>query len=400
MATVNEDLLDALVRHQIYLLRFSASLRNKIIKLLNATEDDLEAEIRRRMARSAEGATSANLKRAELLVASIRKLRLRAWNQVTEEWVKELTDLAKQEPVFLSGLYKTLAPVTLDLLLPTAETLAALVRTRPFEGRVLRDWAKSVAAADLQRIEDQIKIGLIQGQTPAELARRVVGTGVLGGADGATAVARRNAEAITRTAVNALSNAAKREFYNANATLFDEELYVATLDERTTTVCASNDGERFPVGKGPIPPLHFNCRSLRVAIFNGQVLGQRPMKTITERETVREYQRANGLTVTGKRSDLPRGHKGTFDDYARRRIREMTGQTPASTSYQEFLTRQSRSFQDDVLGPTRARLFRTGRLDLKKFVNRNGDELTLAELARRHADVFRQAGLDPEDFLG
>jgi SPP1 gp7 family putative phage head morphogenesis protein len=399
MATINEDLLDALVRHQIYLLRFSGSLRNKIIKLLNETEDDLEAEIRRRLARSAEGATSANLKRAELLVAAIKKLRLKAWSQVTDTWVEELTDLAKQEPAFLAGLYKTLAPVTLDLLLPTAETLAALVRARPFQGRVLREWAKSVAAADIRRIEDQIKIGLVQGQTPAELARRVVGTGVLGGSDGVTATTRRNVEAITRTAVNAYSNAAKREFYKANAGLFDEELYVATLDERTTRICSSLDGERFPVGKGPIPPLHFNCRSLRVALFDGQVLGSRPMKSITERETVREYQRANGLAVTGRRADLPRGHKGTYDSYARGRIREMTGQVPASTTYQEFLSRQSRSFQDDVLGPTRARLFRTGRLDLKKFVNRAGDELTLAELARKHADVFRQAGLDPEDFL-
>lgn len=400
MPTANENLLDALVRHQIYLLRFSGSTRNKIIELLNATEADMEARILRAGANFADGATSSNIRRSKLLIEALKKIRLGAWSKITETWVRELVELAKLEPQFVSGLYKTVSPVQLDMVLPATSTLRALVLNHPLEGRVLRDWAASLAKADVDRISNQIRIGMVQGEGPAQLARRVVGSASLRGSDGVTQITRRNAEAITRTAVNSISNAAKRELFKENRQYFDVEVYVATLDERTTTQCASLDGKQYPVGKGPIPPLHFNCRSLRVALLSPTLIGSRPMKTSTQRGLVREYQRANDLKVTGRRGDLPRGTKGPFDEYARRRVRELTGPAPATLNYQEFLTRQSREFQEDVLGKTRARLFRTGRLPLTKFVNRQGDDLNLSELARRHGDVFRSAGLDPETFLG
>jgi hypothetical protein len=91
--------------------------------------------------------------------------------------------------------------------------------------------------------------------------------------------------------------------------------------------------------------------------------------------------------------------KGEFDKFSRKRIRELTGQVPATTSYQTWLKSQSKEFQEDVLGKTKAKLFRDGKLQLDKFVTRNGTELTLSQLAKKHADAFRAAGLNPEDFI-
>jgi SPP1 gp7 family putative phage head morphogenesis protein len=42
--------------------------------------------------------------------------------------------------------------------------------------------------------------------------------------------------------------------------------YVATLDSRTSSICAALDGREFEYGKGPMPPQHFNCRSTTVPI--------------------------------------------------------------------------------------------------------------------------------------
>ena len=39
-----------------------------------------------------------------------------------------------------------------------------------------------------------------------------------------------------------------------------------------------------------------------------------------------------------------------------------------------------------------------GGLTLDKFVELNGNELTLAQLATRHSDAFLRAGLDPAKF--
>lgn len=79
-------------------------------------------------------------------------------------------------------------------------------------------------------------------------------------------------------------------------------------------------------------------------------------------------------------------------------MRELTGTTPARTTYQSWLTGQSAAFQNDILGPTRGALFRRGGLKLDRFVEFDGTELTLAQLASRNTNAFLRAGLDPDLF--
>lgn len=397
--TINERFFDALVRHQIGLLRLSSSIRGKVLDLLDQTEGDIAAKIRRRLANHNGLTTPADIRRLTILMKSIRATRLRSWRQVTETWVEEIIALAKSEPGFTDGALKTVVPVTLDTVLPATAFLEQMVRQHPFQGKVLREWARDIQRADLARIEAQIKIGMIQGEGSPAIARRVVGTARLRGVDGVTEITRRQAAAITRTAVMGISNAARRAFYMANADVFEEELYVATLDSRTTPVCRAYDGQTFPVGRGPLPPLHFNCRSTRVAIINGQVIGQRPARAYTERQLLREFADRHGLKVVTTRGRLPYGFKGLFDEFKMGRIRELTGTIPAKVSYGQWLRRQSATFQDDILGPTRGALFRRGKLSLDKFVNRAGDEIPLSELARLEREAFIAAGLDPEDFI-
>ncbi len=399
MATVNEELFDALVRHQIYLLRLSGTIRNKIHRILDATEQDIKDKIIARLAGSDGLNTPASVRRMEATLAAVRSIRLKAWNEVTETWLQELQDLATNEPILMAGVVKTVAPVILDTVLPAPGLLKAIATSSPFEGYTLKEWASSIARDDLRRIENAVRVGMVQGEGSQQIARRVVGSAALRGVDGVTQITRRNAEAITRTAVNHIANQARSEFINSNADLIDQEQYVATLDARTTPVCRSNDGKLFPIGKGPRPPLHFNCRSLRVPVIDGEALGSRPAKPVTERQLLREFSAKNGFAAPTKRANLPHGTKTQYDQFARMRIRELTGRVPGKTTYQQWLTKQSASFQDDVLGATRGKLFRKGGLTLDRFVNRTGDEIPLGQLAKQHADAFKAAGLDPEDFL-
>lgn len=389
---VNDEWLDAIIRHQIGLLRLSGSIRNDVFALLDATEKDIKDLIITRLAKSQSVASQ------ERLIKAIAAIRSESWKKSSQVWREEMLALVQAEPVYLATALQTVVPVLLDLNLPPVDTLKALVAHHPFEGQTLKEWANQIARQDLQRIEQQIKIGIVQGETSQQIAARVVGTVQQRGKDGVTAITRRQAQAITRTAVNSFSNAAKREFFKENADIFDMEVYVATLDSRTTPVCRANDGKRFPVGKGPIPPLHWNCRSFRVAEIDGQVIGQRPAKAVTQRQLLREYADKAGIKPVTKRAALPHGHKGAFDTFSRGRIRELTGTIDAKISYQQWLERQPASFVVDILGPTRAALFRKGDLKLDRFVNRQGDELTLSQLARKEREAFVAAGLDPDDF--
>lgn len=398
--SVNEELLDALIRHQTYLLRYSGYVRNRIWSILDRTEGDIAMRIRDKLRDSAGLTSPVEVRRMEALMAAIEAMRRESWEEATRFLLDEMEQLAYQEPIALRGIMTTVAPVVVETVMPATRLLRAIALSRPFEGRVLKDWASTMEAEDIRRIHAAIQLGMVAGETGAQIATRVVGTGALNNADGALEMTRRQVQAITRTAVQHVANSARAEFLQENADVIVGEQFVATLDSRTTPVCRANDGKVFPVGTGPRPPLHFQCRSLRVAAFDGERLGYRPFKSSTTKQLLREFADANNLkTVPKSRNDLPRGTKGAFDDFSRKRVRELTGRVPASTGYQAWLRNQSKQFQEDTLGVTKAKLFREGGLTLDKFVAASGSELTLAQLAAKHASAFKAAGLDPEDFI-
>lgn len=392
--TANEEFLDAMIRHQTYLLRYSDSVRNSLVAVLNKTEDDLARRIRDAL-RNNKGLTGpSDWKRLQSLQSTIATMRAESWQEANMLMNNEMLNLAYQEPMQLDGLFTNALPVLVDTVLPAKQLLKSIVNERPFEGRLLKQWADSMLADDIRRINAAIQAGMITGEGSEQIARRVVGTGAMKGADGVTEISRRQVQAITRTAVQHIANASRNEYFALNSDIISQEYFVATLDSRTTPVCRANDGKTFPLGKGPQPPLHFSCRSLRIAQIDGTLAGDRPANPTTQKMLVQEYAKANGYGSISSRDGLPRGSKGAYDKWERQRLRELVGPIPASTTYNEWLKRQSVSFQEDTLGITKAKLFRDGNLSLDKFVNRNGGELTLAELSQREPKAFNLAGID------
>lgn len=396
--TYNEALFDGMLRHQVGLLRFSGSLRNRIWKLLDATEADLKKQVRRHAGR-AGFESPARVRRMNKLLEGLRESRVTAWRDVRKLWLQELHSLARIEPGFYASVISAAVPVELGSIIPDAAVLRNIVTSQPFDGKTVRQWADNIQAADLSRIESKVKVGLVQGESPRQISRRIVGTASLKGRDGVTQITRRNAEGITRTLVSGVGSAARAKYAELNKEIAPQEVFIATLDHRTTAVCRGFDGKIFNVGEGPVLPLHFGERSLYSGVIDGVVVGDRPRRDFTQRQLLREYAKRENLgAVPRRRADLPRGTKGSFDDFARVRMRELTGTTPAKTTYGEWLRRQSVANQNDILGVTKARLFRNGDLPLNKFVAFDGTELTLSELASRHPNAFELAGLDAADF--
>lgn len=397
--TANEELLDAMVRHQTYIMRFSGYVRNRVNAVLDRTEPEIAALIRDKLSGTQGLVTPQEVRRMQALLRTIDGIRHEAWTEGNDWMSQQLVDLSYQEPIVMQGVFATTAPAVVTTVMPTARLLKSIALSRPFEGRILSEWAANMEAEDLRRIHAAIQTGMIAGEGSATIARRVIGTADLNHMDAVTQMTRRQVEAITRTAVAHVANGARDEFMRENADIVTQEVYVATLDARTTPVCRAHDGKVYPLGLGPRPPLHFQCRSLRVAVFDGEVMSGRPYKASTTKQLLREFTEKNDLPKVTSRDDLPRGTKGDYDAWARKRVRELTGRVPAATSYQVWLKDQTRTFQEDTLGVTKAKLFRDGGLTLDKFVAANGTELTLAQLAQKHAAAFRAAGLEPQGFI-
>jgi SPP1 gp7 family putative phage head morphogenesis protein len=87
-----------------------------------------------------------------------------------------------------------------------------------------------------------------------------------------------------------------------------------------------------------------------------------------------------------------------FDFLSKGRTRSAEdGPVSAKTSYYDWLKRQDKKTQVDVLGPTRAKLFREGGLSAERFralqFDKNFEPLTLDEMAKMEPAAFKKAGL-------
>jgi len=385
----NDDLLKFLLIRQIDLLRFSNSVQKDLLKILIDSEAQLRDEIERRVdTLIGKGITdSYTLKRLKALDQVIKDIRLSNYDEITRSLKETLLELSKDESQHIKEAIATSLPVILDLVTPEAARLRAIVERNPFQGMVLKDLVGKLAKIDIDRITSSVKIGLVNGRTTNEIVRSIFSD------KGVISLSKKNLSTVTRTAIMDIANSVRTTVYDENKKYFDKEVYVATLDSRTTPICRANDGKIFERGKGLKPPSHYNCRSIRVPLLTDELIGERPIKPVTEKQLLREFSKANQLGTIKSRDNLPKGFKGEFDKYSRRRTRELIGRVPAKITYEDFLRSQSVEFQEDVLGKSKAKLFRDGGLKLDKFIDSEGKELTLPELSSRYKEAFRKAEL-------
>lgn len=402
--TSNEQYRDAALRHQIGLRRYSAGLTKRIAELLEKADRDLAEKLRARLARFEREGRELDFtgERWKALLSDVRAARDVALQQYAELVRGELRELSVQEAAQELALLEAVVPIDFRFAAVAADRLRAIVSSRPFQGRLLNDWFKTLKATDQARLTQALQLGMTNGETTDEIVRRIVGTRRNKYADGILAMTRRDATAIARTAINHVSNTARNYVWEANSDVITARIWVSTLDGRTSAVCRARDGHGAPVGdhelppgvpplkpKDVRPPAHVNCRSVMVAYIDGAgLLGNRPTVTDTRTRRRREIDFRAEARRTGK----------SIQEVRREWADRNVGRVPAATTYQDFLKRQPAAFQDEVLGKTKGKLFREGGLTVDQFVDRAGNELTLAQLAASKPEAFVRAGLDPDTF--
>lgn len=72
-------------------------------------------------------------------------------------------------------------------------------------------------------------------------------------------------ERFARTKITDVMNRGRLEFFNESGVVAAYQ-YSAVLDDRTTEICRGLHGKIFKSGSEPVPPMHFNCRSLLIPI--------------------------------------------------------------------------------------------------------------------------------------
>lgn len=309
--TLNERLVAIEIVRQILLLRFSLHVRDLVVRALNDTERPIASLVRETLRSEAGLRNAAQVRKLDALIEQINAVRAPAWDVAVRAAEEQLTTAGDAEVEEQRDLFGFLLP-GVELLVPMAAGAAALAAV--FTGRTLRQWLTDARTAEVLRFRTAVYAGVGAGESPAAVARRLLGTAKLMGRDGATQVSRNNIDTIIRSGAVHFTAHARDQFYRANSEarytpsllpglpvlpvrpvggvedaavwearrqvrqalaaaagggvrLFLREQFVAVLDSRTTKLCRRLDGRRYPVGEGPIPPLHPNCRSDRIVVL-------------------------------------------------------------------------------------------------------------------------------------
>lgn len=179
-------------------------------------------------------------------------------------------------------------------------------------GALVDDLLSRIAENARQKVEYAIRDGINSGRTNQEIVQRIRGTKRLNYEDGLLSSSKTDIDRTVRTVRSHVANQAYLNSFNQLG--FEYVRLVATLDGRTSKLCAHLDGTVWRIDDPAkrVPPLHPNCRSELVPVKkDGKLPGERPF-VMDERKV----------------KDIPKDERS-----------QLIGQLDANTSFKEFLAR-------------------------------------------------------------
>lgn len=361
MPTVNEKLFSESVSHAIDSTRYSNGVVRRIIAMLNKSDADIFSQIVAALDKLPAGAFSVD--RLDSLLSDVRRINAAAYLQIRHGLESELKDFVEYEAGYQYQLFQTALPVSVSVASVSVQHVYSAALSRPFQvskdGAVpLNEYLSGLEAGRAAKIRDAIRLGYIESETTDQIIRRIRGTKVLNYADGLMDASRGHIEGMVRTALNHTANHTRQAFYSANSSLVKKWMFVATLDSRVSITCASLSGKTFPIGTGPQPPRHINCRSSSAPVLASW--------------------RELGINI----DELPESTRSSMD-----------GQMPENITFSNWLRGKSAAVQDDILGSTRGKLFRSGNIEVDRFANNKGKVYSIDQLRQRDAEMFAKAKL-------
>ena len=189
---------------------------------------------------------------------------------------------------FEDSFYRTLfnvqkqAKIGVSFTRPGKEQLEAAVKEKWLESNYSdRIWAdKNRLVSQLNQI---IPREFVRGRGPVAMGRELAQK---------MNTSYNNAVRLARTEMNHISNKGTMEAYKKSGVVSEYE-YVATLDSRTSDICASMDGKIFKLSEAQsginMPPLHPHCRSTTIPHFPKDEIGANIIDRIARDENDESY---------------------------------------------------------------------------------------------------------------
>lgn len=341
--SLNQQISDRLVEQQLTAARVEAQQRREVWGILFLLQQDITAAIvandptqwallsrRRREVETlvAEELDPLITSRYQQIAALIDAAMLRLATQETQAVERIVNDVTGEETIEAQPSERRLRAGVVLGIFPSATSPTDLSA----QGA---EWWERQGSSLRQRLGDQLRVSVSLEESVAQMTQRVRGTRANGFEDGLMGKARQDASRLLTTQVTNTLGEARAAVAATNPTGLIV-IHQSVLDSRTSSICLSRHGLKYtaethePIGHSTPylsgVPYHPNCRS----------------------------------------SIVPATEDGGP-------IRQENAS--------QWLRRRDTAFQDEVLGPTRARLWREGKLSLKNLIDAvSGKPLTLEEI--------------------
>lgn len=370
-----EQLDDLAARHATHLYRYGSYTANQIKKITDKIDSKLSLEVfdlidsmsQRDINDFIAGRyTTAKSKR---LSESIKTASIEVRQAVSTIVGKNGKDLVGYE---LTRTEKVISAIpALSYLLDKYKGISEAsvykkVAATPIKGAHMKTMNADISTRFQKSLYSQVRDGMSSGENSADILKRLRGTTAQLKKDGVYFRRDTDVEAFARTSMTHISAQSNEAAYAEMGV--EKIVYRATLDGRTSSICASLDGSVWPVHEGPRPPQHINCRS-EIIPYHKDMDWTRP-------------------SVADKRpmGKIPKKERG-----------DKVKSVPASQNYKEWFeskskTEEGRAYQKEWLGESRYKLYKAG-VTFDRFTDPAGKRYDLKTMAVRDAQAFKDAGL-------
>ena len=334
------NLTNITARHAHFVEQFKNGEIKKFTPFLNRVAKGMREELLK-----SDNVYSKAVMRSKL--AFVDALINSEFKAYTDELQGQLILFAEEEAEFTAASLTKVGKLA-EATIPSTSQLKAAINARPFANRLLKDYLNDFSKDQAKAVKNAVSMGFFEGKSTKDIINDVVGSKSLGYKNGILNVSRTSAERMVRTSIAHTASVAKSYTLEDNIDITPYYEWSSILDGRTSPICQANDGNVYPVGKGPLAPHHYNCRSVEVPLFDDDV-------------------------------KIKKGRPVKVDN------------TGAEQNYNTWLKKQSTKFQDEVLGTEKAKLYRKGGLSVDKFVNNTGQTLTLGQLKTKYPTAWDKA---------
>lgn len=347
MTPADRIIAQAMIEHQLDLLRLSAYSQDVALRILEQMGLGLESLLR-------EGnLTEFGKARVNRLLADATEIIDRYYEALNTSSTTTLSGVARAQSGATERAVAGLN-ISLEAGVPSTSFVNALVSDALVEGAKTSAWWSKQSSDTTFKFANAIRQGLIQGETTEQIVVRVAGSATQAGV---MDVARSNARSLVHSSIQQVANDARMATFQKNSDVVKGMRQISTLDSHTTEICIAYDGAEWDLEGEPIgdtelpfnggPPRHWGCRSVLVPIT----------------KTFKEL----GLNIPELTPTL-----------------RATGQGPQKMTMRGWMDSRTKEQLNEQLGVGRAALYREGKITLTQLVDMKGNPMTLGQLERKY----------------